>query len=180
MEKEEVARALNNAHLLMEIVNGDPPEDAESTEAQNFTNFTRFLNAMVELGKKLRGEPSDALFVKGEQGEIEYLGMIPHPDGGVDTGYFNIQATISSTLPGTSGVRKKPPTGRLVSNHIFYSVAKLDARRFRRCKVCDDVFYATRLDAVCCSRQHATQYRTNEFRLRRRENYQYKKVRGAL
>lgn len=179
--------AIVDALLMMEIVNNPPtglPTDERERaqrviDEENRQRFSVFLNAMIELGKKLRGEPTDATFVKGgNEEEIEYMGLMPLPGGGFDSGYFQVSVTLLSTRPGTSGVRKKPPRGRLKIQHIFASVATLDARRFNRCKVCDNIFYAKRLDAVCCSRQHATQYRTNQFRSRRKENYHYKKLRG--
>lgn len=166
--------SISEAQRMMDIVNDPPPDVPEEV----VTSFTRFLDAMIELGKKLRGLPTDATFVKGENGEIVYYGLKPLPDGSFDSGYFKVPVMISSTLPGTSGVREKPAQGRLIFDNVFACVVSLDARRFLRCKICNKVFYARRLDALCCSRKHAIRYRTNEFRAKRRENYQYKKLRG--
>lgn len=181
MRDRNVNNHVADALSLIEIVND--PQSRPDIPQELIHSYTDFLNGMIEMGKYLSGEPTEAWFARVDNDnpdEIEYLGMIPAASGnGVHTGYFNVQASIASTKPGSTGARKKPPKGRLIIPiHIFHTVAQLDARRFRRCVICNRIFYAERLDALCCSPEHSSHHRTNEYRERRKGNYMYKKKRG--
>lgn len=175
--EQEIYRNVNNTVLdtmwkWIQIANEPERYDVDP---ETLNRFVDFFNGMIEMGKKLSGEPTPAWFSSFSENEIEFLGMIPSAHGGIQTGHFHVDATLVYTLPGETGVRKKPPEGRLIVNSIFQDLVKLDARRFRRCVICNDIFYAKRLDKVCCSPEHSSIHRTNEYRKTRRTNHSYNK-----
>jgi hypothetical protein len=152
-----------------------------------------WFNAVEDLGKHFRqSQIAGGENFRHEDGRVVYSGKFTEDESdltdGQPTGFLYLPIRIFAWFDGNPD---NPPEFDFEATNIIESLRGLDPRRFRRCVICSTAFYAQRLDAECCSTEHAATKRQRDRRsndekrradneARRWKYQQEKKKRGAI